>query len=77
MTFQQTETLRAGPDERGLFGEYGGRYVPETLMPLILELEFVYAKARKDPAFQQEMECYLTNYVGRPSPLYLAERRNW
>ena len=54
MTFQQTETLRAGPDERGHFGAFGGRFVPETLMPLILELEFAYAEARKDPAFQQE-----------------------
>ena len=74
MTFQQTETLRAGPDERGHFGAFGGRFVPETLMPLILELEFAYAEARKDPAFQQEMESYLTNYIGRPSPLYFAER---
>jgi tryptophan synthase beta chain len=74
MTFQQAETLRAGPDERGHFGTFGGRFVPETLMPLILELEFAYAEARKDPAFQQEMESYLTNYVGRPSPLYFAER---
>ena len=74
MTFQQTETLRAGPDERGHFGAFGGRFVPETLMPLILELELEYAKARKDPAFQQEMKSYLTNYIGRPSPLYFAER---
>ena len=74
MTFQQTESLRAGPDERGRFGTFGGRFVPETLMPLILELEFAYAKARKDPVFQQEMESYLTNYIGRPSPLYFAER---
>ena len=74
MTFQQTETLRAGPDERGHFGAFGGRFVPETLMPLILELEVAYAEARKDPAFQQEMESYLTNYIGRPSPLYFAER---
>ena len=74
MTFQQTETLRAGPDERGHFGTFGGRFVPETLMPLILELELEYAKARKDPAFQQEMKSYLTNYIGRPSPLYFAER---
>jgi len=74
MTFQQTETLRAGPDKRGHFGAFGGRFVPETLMPLILELEFAYAEARRDPAFQQEMESYLTNYIGRPSPLYFAER---
>lgn len=69
MTFQQTETLRAGPDERGHFGAFGGRFVPETLMPLILELEFAYAEARTDPAFQKEMESYLTNYIGRPEPV--------
>jgi tryptophan synthase beta chain len=74
MSFQQTKTLRAGPDERGHFGAFGGRFVPETLMPLILELECAYAEVRKEPAFQQEMEGYLTNYIGRPSPLYFAER---
>ncbi len=74
MTFQQAKTFRAGPDERGHFGGFGGRFVPETLMPLILELEFAYAEARKDRIFQQEMKSYLTNYIGRPSPLYFAER---
>ena len=53
---------------------FGGRFVAETLMPLILELEKAYAEAKADPAFQAEMEGYLTHYVGRPSPLYFAER---
>src|SRR3954463_8904970 len=67
-------TFRSGPDERGHFGNYGGRFVAETLMPLILELEKAYAAAKADPAYQKEMEGYLTHYVGRPSPLYFAER---
>ncbi len=67
-------TFRTGPDERGHFGLYGGRFVAETLMPLILELEKAYAAAKVDPAFQAEMGGYLTHYVGRPSPLYFAER---
>jgi tryptophan synthase beta chain len=71
---QQPNTFRAGPDERGHFGIYGGRFVAETLMPLILELEKAYAAAKVDPAFQAEMGGYLTHYVGRPSPLYFAER---
>jgi tryptophan synthase beta chain len=71
---QQPNTFRAGPDERGHFGIYGGRFVAETLMPLILELEKAYAAAKDDPAFQAEMGGYLTHYVGRPSPLYFAER---
>jgi len=71
---QQPNTFRAGPDERGHFGIYGGRFVAETLMPLILELEKAYAAAKADPAFQAEMGGYLTHYVGRPSPLYFAER---
>ncbi|MFO7578230.1 MAG: tryptophan synthase subunit beta [Pelovirga sp.] len=62
------------PDERGHFGQYGGRYVAETLMPALLELEEAYAAARQDPAFQEEIDYYLTHYVGRPSPLYYAER---
>ena len=74
MTIQQPNTFRAGPDERGHFGIYGGRFVAETLMPLILQLEQAYAAARNDPAFKQEMDGYLTHYVGRPSPLYFAER---
>ena len=67
-------TFRSGPDERGHFGIFGGRFVAETLMPLILDLEKAYADAKADPAFQAEMNGYLKNYVGRPSPLYLAER---
>jgi tryptophan synthase beta chain len=67
-------TFRGGPDERGQFGMYGGRYVAETLMPLILELERAYAAARKDSSFAAELTHYLENYVGRPSPLFLAER---
>ncbi|WP_321365796.1 tryptophan synthase subunit beta [uncultured Desulfuromusa sp.] len=62
------------PDERGHFGEYGGRYVAETLMPALLELEQAYAEAKQDPEFQREFEYYLQHYVGRPSPLYFAER---
>ena len=74
MTVQQPNTFKSGPDETGHFGIYGGRFVAETLMPLILDLEKAYAEARKDPAFQKEMDGYLTNYVGRPSALYFAER---
>ncbi|MBI5777582.1 MAG: tryptophan synthase subunit beta [Nitrospirae bacterium] len=62
------------PDKRGRFGQYGGRYVPETLMPAILELEQAYLKARKDRRFQVEFEYYLKHYVGRPTPLYFAAR---
>ncbi len=64
----------AYPDARGRFGEFGGRYVAETLMPLVLELDSAYAKAKADPEFQAELSGYLTHYVGRPSPLYFAER---
>lgn len=71
---RQPNSFRTGPDERGHFGIYGGRYVAETLMPLILELEKAYAEAKSDPVFQAEMNGYLKHYVGRPSPLYLAER---
>src|SRR6202163_1242558 len=74
MTAPQPNSFRTGPDERGHFGIYGGRFVAETLMPLILELEQAYAKAKADPKFQQEMDGHLANYVGRPSPLYFAER---
>jgi tryptophan synthase beta chain len=74
MTIQQPNSFRTGPDERGHFGLYGGRFVAETLMPLILQLEDAYAVAKADPEFQQEMDGYLTHYVGRPSPLYFAER---
>ena len=71
---QQLNTYRSGPDERGHFGIYGGRFVAETLMPLILEVEQAYNAAKIDPAFTAELRHYLTHYVGRPSPLYHAER---
>ncbi|MPZ36823.1 MAG: tryptophan synthase subunit beta [Rhizobiales bacterium] len=71
---QQPNSFRTGPDERGHFGIYGGRFVAETLMPLILELEKAYGEAKADPAFKREMDGHLTHYVGRPSPLYFAER---
>jgi tryptophan synthase beta chain len=74
MTVQQLNSFRTGPDERGHFGLYGGRFVAETLMPLILELEAAYAEAKNDPRFRREMEGYLKDYVGRPTPLYFAER---
>jgi len=74
MTVQQPNSFRTGPDERGHFGIYGGRFVAETLMPLILDLEKAYAQAKADPAFQKEMDGHLATYVGRPSPLYFAER---
>jgi tryptophan synthase beta chain len=67
-------SYRAQPDERGHFGQFGGRYVAETLMPLILELETAYRAAKADPAFTTEFEDLLEHYVGRPSPLYYAER---
>src|SRR3979411_1850373 len=67
-------SFRSGPDETGHFGIFGGRFVAETLMPLILDLEKAYAVAKADPAFSAEMNGYLRDYVGRPSPLYLAER---
>jgi tryptophan synthase beta chain len=71
---QQLNSFRTGPDERGHFGIYGGRFVAETLMPLILELEQAYADAKADPAFKAEMDGHLKDFVGRPSPLYFAER---
>lgn len=69
----QPDSLRAGPDERGHFGAFGGRYVAETLMPLILDLEREYEAAKVDPAFRAELDDLLKHYVGRPSPLYFAE----
>src|SRR5246500_1396358 len=74
MTVQQLNSFRTGPDEGGHFGLYGGPFVAETLMPLILELEAAYAEAKNDPRFRREMEGYLKDYVGRPTPLYFAER---
>ena len=62
------------PDNSGHFGKYGGRFVAETLMPLIIAVEKEYTKAKKDASFKKELSYYLNNYVGRPSPLYFAER---
>jgi tryptophan synthase beta chain len=70
----KTNSLRQQPDSRGHFGQFGGRYVAETLMPLILELEHAYRAAKADPAFAAEFDDLLEHYVGRPSPLYFAER---
>ena len=62
----------AYPDARGRFGDYGGQYVPETLMPLVHELDAAYRAAKADAAFQAELRGYMAHYVGRPSPLYIA-----
>jgi tryptophan synthase beta chain len=67
-------TYRSGPDETGHFGMFGGRFVAETLMPLILAVEQAYEQAKADPSFQAEIDNYAKHYVGRPSPLYFAER---
>jgi tryptophan synthase beta chain len=67
-------SFKTGPDEQGRFGIYGGRFVSETLMPLILDLEAEYERAKTDPEFWAEMDDLWTHYVGRPSPLYFAER---
>jgi tryptophan synthase beta chain len=67
-------TFRGGPDDLGFFGLYGGRFVAETLMPLILDLERAYDEAKADPAFQKELTELNAHYGGRPSPLYFAER---
>ncbi|TPG22745.1 tryptophan synthase subunit beta [Sphingomonas koreensis] len=67
-------SFRTQPDERGHFGDFGGRYVAETLMPLILELDAAYRAAKSDPAFKAQFDDLLEHYVGRPSPLYYAER---
>ncbi len=74
MNAPQPNSFRTGPDERGRFGDFGGRFVSETLMPLILDLEAEYEKAKTDAAFWAEMNDLWTHYVGRPSPLYHAER---
>ncbi|MEZ5775201.1 MAG: tryptophan synthase subunit beta [Hyphomicrobiaceae bacterium] len=73
-TTGQPNSYRTGPDERGHFGLYGGRFVAETLMPLILDLEKAYEAAKRDPKFHAELKHLHTHYNGRPSPLYLAER---
>jgi len=67
-------SFRAGPDEDGRFGIYGGRFVAETLMPLILDLQAEWEKAKNDPEFKAELEHLNTHYTGRPSPIYFAER---
>ena len=69
-----TNTLTSGPDEKGRFGDFGGMFVSETLMPLILKLNEEYQHAKTDPAFWSEMDDLWKNYVGRPSPMYFAER---
>ncbi len=69
-----SNSFRNGPDDKGRFGDYGGRFVSETLMPLIIELEKSYQELKKDDGFWKEYEDLLNNYVGRPSPMYLAER---
>ncbi|KPF53924.1 tryptophan synthase subunit beta [Novosphingobium sp. AAP1] len=74
MTAQNPNSFRNQPDDRGHFGQFGGRYVAETLMPLILDLETEYRKAKADAAFQAEFDDLLEHYVGRPSPLYFAPR---
>ncbi len=74
MTSILTNSFAKGPDENGHFGPYGGRFVAETLMPLVLEVEKAFDAAKDDPAFQAELSRYLAHFVGRPSPLYFAER---
>jgi tryptophan synthase beta chain len=74
LQLENPNSFRTGPDDRGHFGIFGGRFVAETLMPLILDLERHYEAAKKDPAFHAELNNLLAYYVGRPSPLYFAER---
>ena len=74
MSQMKPNSYKTGPDAHGHFGLYGGRYVAETLMPLILDLERAYNEAKGDPSFQAELDLFLEHYVGRPSPLYFAER---
>ncbi len=71
---ERANSLRAGPDARGRFGGFGGRFVAETLMPLVLEVEHAWRAAKQDPGFQAELDRYMADYVGRPTPLWLAER---
>jgi tryptophan synthase beta chain len=74
MTVERPNTFASGPDEFGHFGIFGGRFVAETLMPLVLEVERAFNEAREDPEFLRELDLYSRTYVGRPSPLYFAER---
>jgi tryptophan synthase beta chain len=71
---KKLNTYRAGPDAEGRFGKFGGRFVAETLTPLVLDLAKEYEAAKADPQFRDELDYYLKHYVGRPSPLYYAER---
>src|SRR3954449_10985680 len=71
---QAPNSYRTGPDERGHFGLYGGRFVAETLMPLILSLEEAWEAAKAGPAYHAELTSLNARYTGRPSPLYYAER---
>lgn len=73
MTKDQINSYTAGPDENGRFGDFGGRFVSETLMPLILALEDEYRRAQTDPAFAAELDDLLRHYVGRPPPHYFAD----
>lgn len=70
----QLNSYKTGPDAEGRFGIFGGRFVAETLMPLVLDLEKHYDAAKTDKSFQAELDYFLKHYVGRPSPLYFAER---
>ena len=74
MTNKFSNSYKSVPDKEGHFGIFGGRYVAETLMPLILQVEESYAQAKSDPEFSNELKYYLEHYVGRPSPLYFASR---
>src|SRR4051812_12133844 len=74
MNAPRPNSLRNGPDEKGHFGIYGGRYVAETLMPLILDVERAYDELKDDAQFRAELAGYLSSYVGRPTPLYYAKR---
>ena len=71
---QNKNSFKQMPDEKGYFGQFGGRYVSETLMPLIYEVEKEYKKIKNDQNFLNELDYYLKHYVGRPSPLLFAER---
>lgn len=73
-TDTRTNSLRTGPDEKGMFGIYGGQFVAETLIPNILELDTAYREAKEDPTFQAELDHLHKHYTGRPSPMYFAER---
>ena len=74
MSEARPNSYRLGPDASGHFGDFGGRFVAETLMPLLLKLEQAYNDVKDDPAFHAELNGLLKHYVGRPNPLYLAER---